>query len=114
MISSVSSLMRSKIFRRRHRFDRGCGCGGAASKSLQAKAVVPTKFTTTRGLTLLSYGFSLALLRFSAAVNESLSYGAICFPDDTVCFFILKAEKGRRAFTPSYSSRWRSESACKM
>lgn len=82
--------MRSKVFQRRHsspfrlglRLRRGC------KWSLQAKAVVPTKFTTARGPTLLSYGFSLVFHRFSA-VNESRSYGAIC--SSLVLFVFLRA-----------------------
>lgn len=86
--------MRSKIFRRRRRFDRGCGCGGTASRACRRKQLFPLNLRRREGWpSFLTAPHSHPLLRFSA-VNDSLSYSAICFPDDTVCFFFQGRRRG--------------------
>lgn len=88
--------MRSKIFRPRFR-SGGCGCGGDCKRSLQAKAVVPAKFTTREDWPSFLTAPHSRHSAFSA-VNESLSYRRHMFPRRYRLFFFLEGGEGAESF----------------
>lgn len=97
--------MCSKVFQRRRTVsNRGCGYGRGCKQCLQAKAVVPTKIYGERAKPSSFLTVSHSYPSVSLAVNESRSYGAICFPGDAVCFF-LRARGKAGFYTSTVSLR---------